>query len=656
VRASFAASLVAAARAIPLETSSPLAMQHRSQTLRMAEDSGDDASGQDRPARPARRLRRYQRMVLVICLVLAPAILYSVYRLSHEVFLEDLRARNRHTLELYVAGLRGELDRYRSIPRLIAMHESTRRLLTAPDDQAEVAALNLRLERINSIVNAADSYVMDAGGTTLAASNWNETKTFIGQNFSYRPYFQDAMTGLLGRYVALGTTSLKRGYYFAYPVYGDDGILGAAVVKIDIETLEEHWSSPLHEVVVADQQGVIFMSSRAEWLYATWTPLTPAEIATIHASRQYGDAPLRPFPAGDLEADGPPRTLSLDDGELDYVGQTRQRSFLRLDQSLPEAGWTVSILADARPVSGQAVIATLVAGVALAFLSLLAFVLITRRENLRERLALQQQTQDTLERAALDLERRVEERTVDLKRAQDELVQAAKLAALGQMSAGISHELNQPLTAIRAYARNALTYLERARARDVRGNLEIITELTARMAEIVRHLKTFARDSSGPLEDVSIFSVVADTLRFLDNRIRQEGVELACDLPERPIVVRADAVRLEQVLVNLIGNALDAMRESREKRLGITADWTDSTVTLRIRDTGPGIPDAIKEQIFDPFFTTKEVGEGLGLGLSISYSIVKDFGGRLDVDNHADGGALFSLTLERAVALAEPCP
>jgi two-component system C4-dicarboxylate transport sensor histidine kinase DctB len=230
-----------------------------------------------------------------------------------------------------------------------------------------------------------------------------------------------------------------------------------------------------------------------------------------------------------------------------------------------------------------------------------------------------------------------------------ELVQASKMAALGQLSAGISHELNQPLAALTSYAHNSRVLLERGRVREAEENLAKIAELTERMAKITNHLKTFARRPPDKIEKADLDAVITNALSFFDSRIRTAGITVNRRQPNGKIVVRGDEIRLEQVLINLFSNALDAMEETDPRTLDVTVEETEAAVDLVIRDTGKGLGEEDLKQIFDPFFTTKEVGEGLGLGLSISYNIIKDFNGTLRASSKSGIGTSFLITLPRGI-------
>ncbi|MGQ9369164.1 ATP-binding protein [Azospirillum sp. ST 5-10] len=235
------------------------------------------------------------------------------------------------------------------------------------------------------------------------------------------------------------------------------------------------------------------------------------------------------------------------------------------------------------------------------------------------------------------------------REAQTELVQAAKLAALGQLAAGVGHELNQPLAAIRSYAHNGGKLIARGRVAEAAGNLARIAELTQRMAGITNHLKRFARRPDSRVGAVELAPVVHGALSLFAGRLRAEGVAVDLDLPGEPLRVRAEEVRLEQVLVNLLGNGLDAVAGRDCRRLAVAARPDgEGTVRIEVRDSGPGIPADAAAQVFDPFYTTKPPGAGLGLGLSISYNIVKDFGGVLAVASSGPEGTAFAITLNRA--------
>jgi two-component system C4-dicarboxylate transport sensor histidine kinase DctB len=553
---------------------------------------------------------------------------------------------------------------------MLASSPLTQEVLASPEKDESRDLLNRLLEMSNDIFGASEAYVMDGSGTTLSASNWQERDSFIGQNFAYRPYFQNAMQGRLGRFFALGTTSGKRGYYFGYPAVTAEGITGVAVVKVDVDTIEQSWGAEDHEVLVTDRQGVIFMSSRPEWNYRATRPISVGEEEVLARERKYADRRLEAFP-GRFE------TSSFASSRLLHLqGETAtspEESYLLIAREMADAGWQLNIVVPLKPLAGQAAGAAAIALVLFAALFIILVGLVERQRNLQAQRTLEARNRRNLEKAAAELEHRVEDRTADLnlanqrlieeigeraaaeqqlRKTQADLLQAGKLAALGQMSAALSHELNQPLGAVKSYADNAGAYLDRNRPGEARENIDRISALVDRMAAISRHLRNFARKPEERLMPVSLATVVGNAMEILAGRIKAAGAEIILNLPKEDLWVLGGEVRLEQVIVNLVNNALDAMDGQTTARVEIGATADPGWVTIAVRDHGRGVSDEIASQVFDPFFTTKGVAKGLGLGLSISYNIIKDFGGTLALHNHADGGAVFTIELRRAAAAA----
>lgn len=584
-------------------------------------------------------------------------ILWQISQWTRTSALDELGNHSRQQLSLFVTFIQGQLQKYEFLPELLATDDRLVKLLQHPDDKDIAADLNRYLKDINDIAAASDTYVMDANGLTLAASNWDSERPFVGRNFSYRPYFQEAMKGNLGRYFALGSTSNKRGYYFAYPVRHKAQILGAVVVKMDMASLESSWSKSPNEFIVTDPDGVVFFTTHKDWRFSTLEPLAPEDKDRIKSSQRYLDATLDALTISSVE------TLNSDSRILEIDALTRPVTYLVIEQAMPEAGWKVHILSKQDPITEQVIRSIIFTLFIFGVVLLLIEFSIQRSRRLREQALFEK-------RAKKELEHRVTERTKDLtetnvrltqeidehrrteealRQTQDELIQSAKMATLGQISTGISHELNQPLAAIRSYADNAKALLEKNRADDAQWNLSQIAELTDRMAKISSQLKIFARKSSGKRERVSVTTVIDNSLRILASGIKKSQTKIRTSLPSPTLYVHADMVHLEQVLINLIGNALHATEDTTDPLVEISAHTEKDITTITIRDNGQGIQDDHIKHIFDPFFTTKE--EGLGLGLSISYRIIQNMNGTLNVKNHPDKGAIFTLRLQTAKAL-----
>ncbi|MEQ8813957.1 MAG: ATP-binding protein [Thalassobaculum sp.] len=568
----------------------------------------------------------------------------AIHRGASHLVHDELAAQSRATLDLYVANLRGRLDKFRAQPTLVAEHPVTRALFETPEpDPAAIAAANRLYVRTARVIGASDVYVMDASGTTIAASNWDDRPTFVGQNFAYRPYFIEAMQGRLGRFFALGTTSNRRGYYFAFPVRRAGEVVGALAVKVDVEEMERVWHRRDDHVLVLDDTRMVFMSDRQDWLYRPLGALSDGERARLSETRRYDrvDRPPLPVQEAAVAAAAPVVTL----------GREAADRFMRLEADMPDAGWTVVMLASTAAADTRIVAFTLIAGVALLALSGAWWASVQRRRTMREKLELEERSRVALERAAADLERRVEERTADLATARDELVQAEKMAALGQMLTGLGHELNQPITAIRSYADNTLKLLAAGRMQAVQDNLRTIADVTERANRLIRHLKSFARKGRLTLGTTPLVGVVQSALQLVAHQARDSGVAIRVGSGISGTAVNADPVRLEQVFVNLLTNALDAVAGGRERWIVIDAVASGDVVEITVADSGPGIPAERRDRVFEPMYTTKEPGAGLGLGLTISYSIMQDMGGTLAViEPQGRAGAVFRLTLRACPA------
>jgi len=571
------------------------------------------------------------------------------------VLLHRIAGEAEATLRIALEGLSSTLASYRPLPMLIAERPILAETLRDPTNSGLLPFVNEQLRMTAFTLAASDVYLMDLEGTTIAASNYRGARSFVGENFAYRPYFLDAVDGGLGQFFALGTTSGERGYFIAAPVLDTTRIIGVLAVKLLVDPFEEAWRGGPGEVVVTDDAGVVFMSSREDWHYRTLRPLSPDEWAGIEATRQYPLDRIAPLATATEDLGGGLALLSVGEGG---------ESFVRREAMIADAGWNVMVLAPAAPARTQALVILGVAGLLLLLAGLAVQVVHLRRARARERAA-------EARAAQAELERRVEQRTSDLNVAnarlrseiderrategrlratQNELIQAGKLAALGQMSAALSHEINQPLAAVKSYADNAATFLDRARPGEARENVLRISEMADRMATISGHLRNFARRPQEWVEPVELGVILADAIALMEAEAKARGAVFDLAPPGRPVWAMGGRVRLQQVVVNLLSNALDAMEGVPSPRIEVALADGQGRVEIRVRDRGPGLTQDVEEKLFDPFFTTKRPGKGLGLGLSISYNIVEDFGGRLSARNAEGGGAVFTVSLLAATA------
>jgi len=572
---------------------------------------------------------RALRLGLIIFFILAGTLFTAGWAMHHakrQSMVEDA-SRASQQLGLYATSLHTLIERYRALPAVLALDPELISALSGPVTEQVQDALNRKLERINGAANSSTLELLDRTGLAVAASNWRLPSTYVGSNYGFRPYFKQTRSQGSGRFYAVGVTSGVPGYFLSSAVQDEHGrFLGAMVVKLEFPELEREWRQGNDILLVSDARGIIFIANQDGWRYRQLKPLSSADHAELAATRQYDKQQLVPLQH---------QVLSRfdDDSQLMRV-QGPEGSTEYLWESLPlqAEGWTLHLLRKPQ-VSDDGRNAALAA--AAVWLSLVfALLFISQRLRLAR---LRQRSRD-------ELKRLVEERTRELRTAQEGLVQSAKLAALGQMSAALAHEINQPLTTQRMQLATLRLLLDNQRYDEARQALEPLEQMLTRMAALTGHLKTFARNSpSGLRERLDLATVVDQALQLLDTRIRAEQVEVSQYLA-RPAWVRGDAIRLEQVLINLLRNALDAMAGKSYKRLEIRIEIEAEQWRLSVLDSGGGIPAEHLANVFDPFFTTKPVGEGLGLGLAISYGIIHEAGGRLTVDNQP-GGARFSLTL-----------
>ncbi len=593
-------------------------------------------------------------------------VLWQTAYWTRQIALDQISERGHNTLSLVIQTLRGDLEKFRYMPKMLTENKDFHAALNGTLSETDLQSVNEELERINNISGAMDIYLMDATGLTIAASNWVSEKTFIGKNFNYRPYFTEAMEGRLGRYFALGTKSGTRGYYFAYPVWGNSTVIGVVVVKVQMEHHEDRWQGRDQEIIVVDQDGVLFLSSKPEWRFKTLAPLTTERVAQLRDSRRYGKQTLSALsvvPAGDMVRNEELISIANDTTSKSKNGE----QFLVLEDTMVDTTWRIILLARTGRIDAAANVAMAVATVLLISILLALTALYQRRRRLAERIIVQEEANAQLENRVRERTNALTEMNVEMqgeiterKRAEEEvrktqatLVQAGKLAALGQMSAGLSHELNQPLAAIRSYADNAQTYIARDQTKTASENLKGISELIDRMARIIRNLRTYARDETIELRPTSLGAVLDESLVLMGQRSALEEINVIKSLPDENVVVMAGDVRLQQVFVNLISNAFDAMKYSSTKNLHIDVTQDNNNALITFRDSGPGIECSQNHDVFDPFYSTKEVGQGMGLGLSITFGLVNQFGGDISVRNAPEGGALFDLRLKRAEPIQE---
>lgn len=615
---------------------------------------------------------RFSLLLLALAALAAVASL-TTYQISQRMGLAELQTTGRHRLDLYTASLEREIGKYAYFPATLGLERDVLDFLNKADDKNLAAKANVYLERLNERAGTLAIYVLDDKGKARAASNWRRSDSFVGEDLAFRPYFREAMETGSGRFFGIGTTRSEPGYYLSSALIDESRTLGVATVKVGLDQLEQSWSTVEAPVLVADENGVVILSSVPDWKFTTLRPLDESTRNAFDRTQQYNRRALQPLGVKEIaDLNNGARLVQLAKQQQEMVSAYPVAgNFLAQSQAMPGTPWTLTVFSHVKPVDEMSFIRASVAGVTTILLCILASMIYQRRRHLSDRLA----AREALQKAYDELERKVEERTADLssanqqlqeevvervraertlRAAQDELIQAGKLAVIGQLSAGIAHELNQPLAALRTLSGNAARFLDRGDETTARSNLERIAQLVDRMGLITGQLKAFARKSSGHPRPVDIRQVVTHAVAILEQRLHASNAEVTTDFPDDALYALCDANRLEQVIVNLISNALDAMAEHASPTVDISCAAKGSMVRLDVRDHGAGLSAEALSRLFEPFFTTKEAGVGLGLGLAISAGIVSDFGGTLAGANHPDGGAVF--TLEIPLATEAPAP
>ena len=598
-----------------------------------------------------------QKSKCLVLIVVAGLILnVLIAQLTYQQVKQHLADKVSLDVDLLGQKLDAQLMRYSKLPEVLANDPRLLQPLladqTSPSKADQYHQTSQLLQQWAMTLSADTIYLINRQGETLAASNWQQPDSFVGQNYAYRPYFREAIAGNPGQYFALGASSDKRGYYFSAPIYHQQSVIGVMTIKVDLSLIEDIWQYEDIEYVIADSQGVVFYSSENSWLYRSLIPLDDAQQQRILASRQYGNAKLDPLTSYT-------RLDRLRHNETIDIRQPvdeKSAAYVVANHDMAQAGWAIfgfSPISAAYQYVAQAVLMFSV------FYFLLSLAVTSWWQTLKAQKALAQ-LNDKLEQLVVkrtntllesnqrlkDTLRQYERSQAELKQTQSELVQAAKLAMLGELSASINHEINQPLAAMRTYAENSRKLLNKERYDSVANNIDEIIKLNQMVADIIARFKVFARKGS----EHNNRTVAADSIRsatsLLRNKLIKEGVILRVgDLPP-DILINADAVQVEQVIINLLHNAIQALSSAHQPQIGIQLAALDNLVEIRIWDNGPGLDDDQKKRIFTPFFTTKS--DGLGLGLTISRRIIDAFSGTLTVTDHPGGGAEFVITLPRS--------
>lgn len=566
--------------------------------------------------------QRYRLAALLGCLLSAIALTsWQAARWAQQTTVTEIHGETLADASLRAALIGGEIDRFRMLPKaLVADRDIVAALSHLP---GAIPHLDQRLDAIAAESGAAALFLLDAQGMTIAASNYKAANSFVGKDYSFRNYYRNARRDGEGLQFGMGTASHHPGLYVALRTVSG----GYIVVKREFLRIEEAWTQGDGMTLVTDATGIVLVASPQALRFRALDPLGADRRTQFRNELQSGSASLEPLGF-------------VRNGDLVHW---KGRDWVEGSAPVGAYGWRVHRLVPvdrriARAVSMAAALSAL-AGLLLAFVA--GSLWWGRYRQRRRTIELEQ---EVTARTA-DLRREMAERTASEEHAallREELRQANRLATLGQVSAGIAHETAQPIAAIRAYAENGLAFLERAEPQAAQDNFTAIRRLTDRLSTITAQLRGFARRAEDEQQAMSLASAVEGALLIL--RPRLKGIACLAEPGDVP-AVRASRVKLEQVLVNLLQNAADALAETPSPTIHLSCAVKEDHLVLTITDNGPGIAPEIAQRLFTPFATSRK--SGLGLGLVIARDIMREMGGDLQW-RRQPGGAVFDVTLVRA--------
>ncbi len=567
------------------------------------------------------------RRPLIISALLTLLVGIVVQRAAFDYFSQEEWSKAQGQLSLYRSTVVAELEQHSHLTHILARDT----FVTDAVAGAGTGVLNARLEDFAKQSGLEAIYLMDANGVTIAASNHATETSFVGHNYGFRPYFKDALQGKHGRFYAIGMTTGLPGLFLADGVVVEGHeVAGVIAIKKGFSVLEDSWRRAGEQVILTNRDGVVLLASDPAWRYRALKPLTVAQKAEIGAVRQFSGQPLNPL---DWRVQAPNRAV---------IGGAEHMHLVADD--LPD-GWQLHYFAD----DGRAVARSWLATAAVVFLAgaLMIVFQVQRARRVGRALKRAEKEEAQLRTSNLQLENEVTERKATearLQKAQKELAQASRLAALGQLSASVTHELGQPIAAMRNHL--AAAELNPKNAAQLGPE---IGDLVGRMEGITRQLKFFATSSEEAFEVFDLRDAMQAGLTLLAPNLDKGAVTVNLKQAEDPVWVRGNRLRLEQVITNVLRNACDAMEdELAASRLCVTVGQAKEIAFFDVADTGHGIGAASLPDLQEPFVTTRESGRGMGLGLAISASIIKDHDGTMSAQDRAKGGAVFRVKLPLA--------
>lgn len=559
-----------------------------------------------------------RKSIAIILIAMALGAIALVFFVSQTYFrsLDQETAQSR--LSLFERSLNETLSRFQHLPFVLARDATVQEVLGGEPN----TRLNRRLSAFAREAELEAIYLMDLSGLVISASNYDKTPSFLGKNYGFRPYFKAAAAGGRGNYFGVGATTGRPGYFVSEPVRAADGsTIGIIAIKLDASELQKSWEEGDEAVLATNTDGIVVLASDRTWLYRTINHLEPQQLEAIRLSKQFGNVNVVPLP---WKEEGPASVELLGNT---YTLASTDAAFL---------DWKIHYLLNGARAYERTILATTVFGSLIALL--MGFAAYLRSKRIQSALVASQSDRQELVHANRQLES-----------AQAELARASKLAALGQLSASVVHELGQPISALRNY----LTAEEISTDATSLPTLNKLVAVVSRMENITRQLRFFTRPGDEAFDVVRVEDVISDCLELTQHDIDFQKVDLTIDVQTDHMRVKGNRLRLEQVLVNLVKNSLSSLQESTATKLSITAFESDDRAHIEVADNGSGFGARNLEIMQEPFHTTRASGDGMGLGLSISSAIISEHDGTLTAENIPEGGAKFRLSLPLATYESE---
>jgi len=590
---------------VPLEDGDAREYRARMMKRDQTEDEGEERTG----------LSWRLRIILVVLTVIAVTTVLVTNRWMTERATETTRNRAEVRMALYSGNMLNELQRTSVVPLLLARDSALIGALSSND----YASTSQRLISFQTEIGSASISLLDRAGRVVGATN----RHLLGTSYRNDAFFVDAMRTKDTVFSATRKTEGAFDFTYSRAVVQDGQTIGVVAVAVDLMKYERGWAGLQDAVMVTDSEGVVILATEPRW--------RGLKLAEALAVQDPPSAIRRAF------------QLTADWAQEPPDAYLQGEAVLRADARVPFRGWRLITFTayDSVRERVNAVLALEIMGFAILLAA--TFYMLSRRAWSRS-MSLQRESAE-LRLLNQRLQREISEREKaqkELASAEATLAQSSKLAALGEMSAAVSHELNQPLAAMKTYLAGARLLLQRKRTEEAMSSFQRIDDLIERMGAITRQLKSYARKGGEAFEPVDVRHCVSGALSMMEPQLKVRVVRINRQLPRKPVMVLADRLRLEQVIINLLRNALDATKDISAPMIDIALE-EGRTVSLRVRDNGAGITDL--NNLFEPFYTTKKPGEGVGLGLAISSGIVKDLGGRLTAMNAEGGGAVFEVQL-----------